>query len=328
MTVRDDSDGLHERLVGAIRGRHGAVAAATVSRESCATAVVGADPDGDFEIGSISKAVTGLLYADAVAGGGVKPSMRLGDLLDVGDGDVGAIALSDLATHRSGLPRLPAGMRTVRRTWEMWRRGANPYGDSLDELLAQARLTAVGRRRFRYSNLGFELLGHAVASAYGTTFGQLLRTRLTGPVGMAGAYAPYGIEDLRPTALPGYSRRGRRQDPWTGEALAPAGGIRASITDMSLLLRALLDGTAPGILALQPVNRVAGPASIGAAWMIVPRKGSTLTWHNGRTGGFASWIGVDRERGAGAVVLSGTSRSVDRLGAELLDAIDVHENGA
>ena len=47
--------------------------------------------------------------------------------------------------------------------------------------------------------------------------------------------------------------------PSTGEALAPAGGIRATITDMSVLLRALLDGTAPGILALTRSTGLAGP---------------------------------------------------------------------
>ena len=271
--MRDDSDALRDRLDATVRRCHGALAAAVLSPEAYATVVVGADPEGAFEIGSISKAVTGLLYADAVADGRVEPSMRLGDLLDVGHGTVGAIALSDLATHRSGLPRLPAGMNSTRRSWELWRRGANPYGDSLDQLVVQTRRTGVGRRRFRYSNLGFELLGHALASAQGTTYGHLLRTRLTDPVGMDGAYAPYGIEDLRPTALPGYSRHGRRQDAWTGEALAPAGGIRATITDMSALLRALLDGTAPGIRALDPVTRLAGPASIGAAWMIAAPQG-------------------------------------------------------
>ncbi|MDO8390207.1 MAG: hypothetical protein Q7V57_06940 [Actinomycetota bacterium] len=55
--------------------------------------------------------------------------------------------------------------------------------------------------------------------------------------------------------------------------------------------------------------------------MTVPRKNGTLTWHNGRTGGFSSWIGLDRERGSGAVVLSATGRSVDRLGTTLLDGL-------
>lgn len=319
MSARDRSRDLQDWLRATAPLLPGALAASAVAPGAVATAVIGADPDDDFELGSISKAITGLLYADALSSGIVQPDTRLGALLDVGDGPVGAITLTDLATHRSGLPRLPAGMNTARRTWDLWAHGSNPYGESLDELLAQARTTPVGRRRFRYSNLGFELLGHAVASARAARYTDLLRTCLTEPLGMAGTYAPHGIEDLSPRALPGHTRRGRPRDPWTGEALAPAGGIRSSIGDTTALLGALLDGTAPGREALDPVARAAGPASIGAAWMTVARRGRPLTWHNGQTGGFASWIGLDRDRGVGVVVLSATSRSVDGLGTRLLD---------
>lgn len=316
---RDRSHALQSWLRGAAPRLPGALAASAVESGVVATAVIGAGPNDDFELGSISKAVTGLLYADAVSSGVVQPDTRLGALLDVGDGPIGVIPLSDLATHRSGLPRLPAGMHTARRTWDLLAHGTNPYGDTLEVLLAQARMTPVGRRRFRYSNLGFELLGHAVASARAVPYADLLRTRLTQPLGMSGTYAPGRVEDLSPRAVPGFARRGRPRDPWTGEALAPAGGVRSTITDSAALLGSLLDGTAPGCTALEPVIRAAGPARIGAAWMTVERRGRPLTWHNGRTGGFASWIGLDRERGAGVVVLSATSRSVDGLGVRLLD---------
>ncbi|MHB1164032.1 MAG: serine hydrolase domain-containing protein [Candidatus Nanopelagicales bacterium] len=321
MTVRGDSSSLQAWLTDAARGWPGAIAAGTADRGVRATAVIGCTAGDDFEIGSVAKAITGLLYADSVTAGVLEPGTRLGELVDVGTGPVAEIAVSDLAVHRSGLPRLPAGINAARRTWDLWRHGANPYGDSLADLLVQASATGVGRRRFRYSNLGFELLGHAIASAHGTRFADLLRTRVTGPLGMERTYAPYEAQDLGPRALPGHSRRGRARDPWTGEAVAPAGGIRATIMDMTTLARALLDGTAPGVGALDPVERVAGPARIGAAWMTVPRNGRTLTWHNGRTGGFSAWIGLDRARGSGAVVLSATSRSVDRLGEALLDRI-------
>jgi len=36
------------------------------------------------------------------------------------------------------------------------------------------------------------------------------------------------------------------------EAIAPAGGIRASIDDMARLVQTLIDGSAPGIAALDP----------------------------------------------------------------------------
>ncbi|GAA2690889.1 hypothetical protein GCM10010412_080770 [Nonomuraea recticatena] len=43
--------------------------------------------------------------------------------------------------------------------------------------------------------------------------------------------------------------------------------------------------------------------------------GGRRIWHNGRTGGFASYVGFDPERRIGVVVLSGTARSVDGTAA-------------
>jgi CubicO group peptidase (beta-lactamase class C family) len=59
----------------------------------------------------------------------------------------------------------------------------------------------------------------------------------------------------------GSSRSGRAKEPWAGEAMAPAGGIRASIRDMARLARTLLDGSAPGLSALDPVADFTGPAA-------------------------------------------------------------------
>jgi CubicO group peptidase (beta-lactamase class C family) len=110
--------------------------------------------------------------------------------------------------------------------------------------------------------------------------------------------------------------------PRTGEALAPAGGIRASTGDMARLTQALLDGSAPGVSALDPVADFAGPAAcIGAAWITLEVKGRRITMHNGATGGFRSWMGLDRDAGAGVVLLSASSQPVDRHGFALLQEL-------
>lgn len=70
-----------------------------------------------FEIGSISKPLTGMLYRDATERSLVQPTPVLRDLLALeGHGEVGSVSLSSLAIHRSGLPRLPPGMHPLRRT--------------------------------------------------------------------------------------------------------------------------------------------------------------------------------------------------------------------
>lgn len=304
-----------EELLGA---RHPVAAAALISPAGVTVAGRGADLDADFEIGSVSKAVTGLLYADALERGEIKPETPLGELLPLGDVPAAQVTLASLTRHRSGLPGLPKSAHPLRRTLVLWRHGTNPYGEDLQQLLAQARTVRVGRPRTRYSNFGFELLGHAIAGAAGMPYADLVHRRIAGPLGLDRFYLPATADQLSPKAITGTSRRGRPRQPWTGEAVAPAGGIRASIGDMARLMAALLDGSAPGTSALDPVAPFGKGARIGAGWITITVKGRSITWHNGGTGGFRSWAGLDRDAGTGAVVLSATSASVDRHGLLLL----------
>ncbi|MEU0067785.1 hypothetical protein ABZ085_31975, partial [Streptomyces albidoflavus] len=75
---------------------------------------------------------------------------------------------------------------------------------------------------------------------------------------------------------------------------------------------------AAGVGALDPVAPFGAGARIGAAWITVEIDGRPVTWHNGGTGGFRSWLGLDRARGTGLVVLSATAAPVDRQGFALL----------
>jgi CubicO group peptidase (beta-lactamase class C family) len=311
-------EGLSARLGELVGPRHPITAAAVVSPRGTTVAGRGTDLDADFEIGSIAKGITGLLYADAVTRDEIGPDTTLGELLPLGDAAAASVTLRSLSTHRSGLPQLPTSARPWRRTLALWRHGTNPYGENLDQLLGQARGVPVGKPRPRYSNLGFELLGHALAHAAATTYAELVEQRIVTPLELDCFYAPATADQLRPGALHGMSRRGRPRQPWTGEALGPAGGIRASITSMARLTAALLDGSGPGITALDPVAPFGAHARIGAAWITIQVKGRPITWHNGGTGGFRSWLGLDRGTGTGVAVLSATAAPVDRHGFTLL----------
>lgn len=279
---------------------------------------VGSGADGDYEIGSISKGVTGLLYADAMDRGEVAPDAVLADHLPLAGTAAGEATLASIAIHESGLPRLDDTTNSWRRTWDFMRHGTNPYREDLDALIAQARTTKVGAKKHRYSNLGFELLGHAVASAAGIPYAALVTSRIAHPLGLDPFYVPTTAKDLTPHAVEGRSRRGRPRPPWVSEAIAPAGGIRASVEAMAGLTRALLDGSAPGVRALDPVARVGRSSQIGLAWHTMQVRDRSVTWHNGGTGGFRSWVGLDRAAGRGVVVLCASAAIVDRIGLELL----------
>ena len=294
------------------RSTPAAVAVVTPEREM--TATVGSDHRPTFEIGSISKTLTGMLYRDAVERGLVSQATVLRELLPLEKhGEVGLVTLGALATHRSGLPGLPPGMHPLRRTLRFWTRGENPYGDSLTELLDQTRNMRLSTPRPRYSNLGFQLLGHAVAAAAGSSYEQLLQDVL-GP----GFSTPARVEDLGPGDRSGSDRFGRPMQAWVGEAVAPAGGVRATIGTMAGFLRSVLDGTVRGISALDAVADFTPRVGIGAGWLTLEHRGRKITWHNGSTGGFSSWIGLDRDAATGVIVLTAVHRSVDRQGFRLL----------
>lgn len=275
--------------------------------------------DGDVEIGSVSKGVTALLYRDAVERGEVAPEDLLQQHLPLAGCPAGGVSLGSLAQHRSGLPRLPKIPDLMGRSWRLWRRAANPYDDTMAELLEQTRATKVGRPRASYSNLGFELLGHAVAAAAGTSYADLVRDRIAVPLGLSSWYVPASPSELSPGAVAGTTRGGRPAAPWTGEGVGPAGGIRSTVGDLGTFAAALLDGSAPGVAALEPTASFAGPAvRIGDAWLTTTVRGRAITWHNGGTGGWRSFVGVDRDAGRAAVVVRATTKSVDRAGMDLL----------
>lgn len=307
--------------------RHPVVAVGVVRHGEIGVATRGAGVDADYEIGSISKGMTGLLYVQALVRGEITSDSVLADFLPIGDVPAGGVTLSSITVHRSGLPRLPKAMHAYRRSWQTLRRGTNPYGDTLDELLEQTRSVELGSHRARYSNLGFELLGHALARAAGTTYAELARDRVFAPLGLDSMYVPARSNELRATALTGTGRYGDHRDAWTGEAVGPAGGIRSAITDMARLAAALLDGSAPGVAAIEPSVHFVRGARIGAGWITLdvkrPRMRRQVTFHDGGTGGFRSVLAIDRAADSGVIVLTATARSVTSPGLRLLTDQDL-----
>ncbi|TGO06583.1 serine hydrolase domain-containing protein [Serinibacter arcticus] len=303
-------------LLGSVRGwRLGDCVVAVVQDGGVVTAGVGADPEQHVEIGSISQALTGLLYEDALERGEVARTTTLGDALPTLVGSPAAgVTLDALATHRSGLPRLAAGTSPRRREWDLVRHGRNPYGETLPQLLRQTVSTSVtATPRVLCSNLGGALLGHAVAARAGTDYAGLLDARLAAPLGLDSVHVADVRGDLLPGTMVGTTRRGRRREAWVGEGIAPAVGVRATVGDVARLAAAILAGEAPGLGALEPRADLDGGTRIGSGWLTSApgRTGRTVTWLGGGTGGFRSYLGLDRARGRAIVAVSPRSVAPD-----------------
>ena len=283
-----------------------------------ACAHFGARSDTVYEIGSVTKTMTSLLFADAVESGELRADTTLGSLLDV-HGQVAGVTLEELASHRSGLPRLSRRRRDQVKILSAVLRHRNPYTADVGTLLAQADTAKiVGRGSFSYSNLGAALLGQALAAHAGTGYPELLGRRLFDRLGMTQSSAPLSADDLPPDAPTGWSAAGKHQQAWTINAYAPAGGVRSTPEDMARYTRALLDGSAPGLGALEPRWDAGDGHRVGYAWFTDLVGSTDITWHNGATGGFSSILALDRSRAAAVVILANTVATLDEIAIRVL----------
>lgn len=293
------------------------VAVALVDADGTATfAGVGDSGDPDrptvdestrFEIGSVTKGMTGMLLAEQVRRGEASLDDRLG-----------AATLADLATHRSGL--LSVKLAHVTTGTRAALSGTDPYSEDTAWVLATAREDAPeGGGEPAYSNLGAAAAGNLVAELAGASYPGLLRERVLGPLGMDATTVVTDEHDLPDDRARGTSASGTHQAPWIAEGWAPAGiGPWSTTPDLARLVAALADGSAPGADATDPVTKFSDNEQIGLFWLTSTFDGRAVTWHNGGTGGFSSFVGFERETGRGVVVLANTDADVDAQALELL----------
>ncbi len=271
------------------------------------TAYVRSSPTTVYELGSVSKALTGLLVADGVTRGEVRLDDTLGRWLDLRGTPAAGVLLRDAATHTSGLPR------DANRTTGPW--FSSFTGKGVADLEADARSVSLGPPGFVYSNLGGSLVGWTVARAAGMTYPDLVRARLFGPLGMSGSAA-----QVTPLSGGGHDADGHAQTPWLLDGYAPMGGLVSTPQDMAALLRAMLDGTAPGLVALDPVLQLSDGHFEGLLWdvHVYDAAGHILAAHAGGTPGYSSYIAVDRASGIAVVVLADGKTNVQALGERLM----------
>lgn len=282
-------------------------------------------PDGDtvYEIGSISKVFTGILLADAVTQGHVQLDQPASDLLPEGvkmpRRGKRPITLQDLATHVSGLPRLPDPFKPADWT--------NPYADfsdeNLHEFLNRHQLTRPPGKKSEYSNLGMGLLGHLLSLQNKSSYEQLMIDRLVKPLQMANTTITFTKQQQSRLAPP-HDGEGNPTTNWDIPTLAGAGGIRSTVNDMLLLAKANLNPPKNELgKALELAWKVhqkplaKGNSPMGLAWHVA-HDGHTR-WHNGQTGGYHSMLLVNRKQNTAVILLTNTGTGkVDRLAQDIL----------
>ena len=285
--------------------------------------------DGDtiFEIGSITKVFTALLAADMAQRGEVKlddPIQKyLPPTVKIPGRGGKQITLTDLATHTSGLPRMPENFRP--------KDPGRPYVDytvdALYSFLSSYELRRDIGIKYVYSNLGFGLLGLGLAQRAGMDYEKLVVTRICNPLGMKSTRATLS-ESLRQRFAAGHSSDLVTVPEWDIPSLAGAGALRSTANDLLTFLAAMMGYAANPLAAAQEtalsVRRPTGAPFMetGLGWDIDTRGGTKIISKGGATAGYNTFIGYSPTTGVGVVALANTSagEGTTDIGQHLLDA--------
>jgi CubicO group peptidase (beta-lactamase class C family) len=284
------------------------------------------DANTIFEIGSMTKVFTSLLLSDMVQKDEVKlddpVAMYLPSTVTMPQRGGKQITLIDLATHTSGLPRMPTNFTP--------KDPANPYADytveQMYQFLSGYTLTRDIGGKYEYSNLGGGLLGHVLARRAGVDYETLVRQRITGPLKMTDT-----VITLSP---PQQARLAKGHDMsleptanWDLPTLAGAGALRSDAKDILTFLGAELGYVRSPLQAamkaqIEPRRPAGSPVmSVALGWHVLSPPGKDLiVWHNGGTGGYRTFMGFDPKAGVGVVVLTNAATAVggDDIGFHLL----------
>ncbi len=260
-------------------------------------------PDHLFQIGSITKMMTGLCVWSLIDEGKLSPDARLMDLMPglvIRDGD--KITIAHLLNHTSGLPGgaplvLDGGL------WTLFEPGS----------------------KWEYCNLGYRILGKIAAQADGRAYADCVEARVLRPLGMAQSIGAMHAQDRqryaqgyeparmdRPVMHPGPMV----EAPWV-DYDGGAGCVASTASDMALFLRylmALADLKGGPILSGEAAAHFVADATDAPGWGDGVKYGSGIAQvdvderryfhHTGGMVSFSSSLHVDREAGVAAFASS------------------------
>lgn len=212
-----------------------------------------------------------------------------------------------LLCHRGGIPN---GGEEV----PLWRRS---LPTSLEDYVrTKVRVTEKPGTRFRYSNLGYALLGYLLCELDGRPFEEILQRRLFRPLEMNRTAVEPSAAMEEHLAVPYLSSSPLTPPRVTYRvrlALYPAGELYSTPSDMArFLLLQVNGGTVNGKRLLSPesvramATRVPDKhhGNMGLGWILGRRNDRPLLWHNGAVRGFSSYMAIDPEQRQGVVLFA------------------------
>jgi beta-lactamase class C len=191
-------------------------------------------------------------------------------------------------------------------------------GMELKEMLAMLKDVNLSNdvgEEYSYQNVAYSVIGEVIANATRSTYAEAMKKHVFGPLNMTTASLDYKTIMASNNVAKPHQIRNRKWVPTrindTYYNVAPAGGINASIDDMSKWMVALL-GHRPEVIRKETLQHLFNPAIIarsknrnyrkymrpkqsyyGLGWRIIHYPQDTIVYHGGYVTGFRSEVGLN-----------------------------------
>jgi CubicO group peptidase (beta-lactamase class C family) len=162
---------------------------------------------------------------------------------------------------------------------------------------------------YAYANLGFGLLGLALAYRVGKSYEELLIERICNPLGLDHTRITLSPE-MRTHVAQGFDLGMQPAQLLDMPALQGAGAVRATANDLIVFLRACmglertpLNGAFARLLATRRPTPLTG-TDAGLGWFISSDERRQIAWKTGATSGYGAFVGFSTQERRGAIVLA------------------------
>ena len=287
-------------------------------------AKVSVNPDTNFRIASISKVFTATSLLQLYEAGKLSLDDRVAKYLEWFGSDkdkkLEAITIRELLTHSSGISR---DGRT-----HHWDSDIYPDLNELIDAIKRGTTVQEPASRFKYSNLGYSILGEVVQRVSGKPYNKYVSQSILKKIGMQRTYTD--LNDTGQNQATGYGRDIPNKNreifkPCNTKAMSPATGLVSNVSDLAKFISAQFVGSGKLLSdqskrEMQRINwtrKTTGDHyGLGYETWYLGKK--LLVGHGGGFPGFKTKIGLDIEDQVGVIILT---NSIDAKPSDLMNGI-------
>ncbi len=260
-----------------------------------------------FELASVTKSFTATLLGICVEQGKCQLNDPVTHYLPAFSKNTTAaishVTLQELATHTASFPRMSQDFGVIDPA------AANADSQLMSQLAQWQPSIPIGTQ-YQYSNIGFGLLGEAVANALDTNYSDAVNQYIFQPLNMSSSFVNVP-NDQQNRYAQGYNEQGNPAPHYDTSAWPGGGGLRSTSADMLQYLKANM-----GVLNISPQLSAAmnlteqGYFNVnphftqGLAWQLKDIRNLNVINKNGENQGFNTYVAMVPQQKIAIVVLA------------------------